>query len=305
MKTVKIALLFFILCISGCGLLCGCVSEDFWESQPAWDEMAGFILVHDFDSGLLTGKHYLHVPETNENVNWGIEAFTWGETSLVAPNLLNEFRLELSNGVMSLYGKNLTNKHFGVVRCVVGDVWNTASVPWSTPAPLLMDGTSVEIEFELLEESCNLLGSIWHDSWVMFAINLWFDSPDFPHGDSRTYHKPLVMDLVFYLSHTLYFDKAPTYPYVYKESQHAYHYQSLLGDYVINPTWTPWKINLQEHIQRAFDPSNIYINKSGTNSAPLPAEALASLRLCQVEFLLELQAGSGAASIRNFKMNIN
>jgi hypothetical protein len=58
-------------------------------------------------------------------------------------------------------------------------------------------GKNATLNIDIYRDTNSLLTP--NESWIMFAVNAWFSSPDLPvSGGDINSRKPLVIDLIFY-----------------------------------------------------------------------------------------------------------
>lgn len=244
----------------------------------------GDFAIPTFDTGNIDGSCTMLAP--NGDRSWGVEAATF---SVPEDRTIDTARF-LSNGESGyLYG--LENRgRWGFVRYIQGDVWgggNCGPIVWNTFEPVATAGRDIRIDLQVYPDTEKLFTE--NDSWIMFAVNLWFSSPDLPlEGGDLNGRKPLVMDLIL--------DHACTMPgcaYGHKESESAYHYQASVVSEAPTPgTWNPVSMDVSEHLAQAVE------------HFELPAAAAESLKLYQVEFVIELYRAEGAASIDDFVLSV-
>jgi hypothetical protein len=213
------------------------------------------------------------------DASWGVEAATYSDPE---DHTLDTARFMATGENGYLYGLETQGK-WGFVRFIQGDVWgggNCGPIPWYRFDPIATDRDELWIDLDVYRDTSNLLTT--DDSWIMFAVNLWFSSPDLPKaGGDTNGRKPLVMDLVVHHQCTIAGCAIEN-----KESETAYHYQTMVGEAPLGE-WSHVSFPLAPHIEAAlahFD---------------LPAEARPSLALYQAEFVVELHRSEGAATIDN------
>ena len=121
----------------------------------------------------------------------------------------------------------------------------------------------------------------------MFAVNVWFSSPELPVGADKTGHKPIVLDLAFYHDCNILGCEI-----VHKEDDKAFHYQVLIDETPLD-SWKSWTIDLDPYIEKALN--------HAWDSGPIDY-AQDTLKLYQLDFVIELQNTEGAAMIDNFAL---
>lgn len=217
--------------------------------------------------------------------SWGIEAATFSDP---LDRTIDTARFLATGRDGYLYGYEGKDR-WGFVRFIQGDMWggtNCGPVPWHTFPPVSTFGKEPWIDLELYRDTNELHTE--SSSWIMFAVNLWFSSPDFPkEGGDVNGRKPLVMDLV--LHHECNTSDGCTYQH--GESEHAYHYMTSVGQAPF-AEWGIFSIALAPHIENAF------------STFDLPQAARETLKLYQVEFVIELKSAEGAASIDDFVLRL-
>lgn len=211
--------------------------------------------------------------------SWGAEAATFSDPE---DHTIDTARFIGTGENGYLYGLE-TRGRWGFVRFIQGDVWgggNCGGIPWHRFDPIATAEKDLRIELDIYRDTNNLFTT--DDSWIMFAVNLWFSSPDLPDaGGDVNQRKPLVMDLVLHHECTMEGCVLEN-----KESAEAYHYQAVVDEAPLRE-WRAVSIPLASHIEAAlahFD---------------LPPAARASLALYQAEVVVELHRAEGAASIDN------
>lgn len=217
--------------------------------------------------------------------SWGIEAATFSDPD---DRTIDSARFVATGQDGYLYGMEEQGR-WGFVRYIQGDVWGGTScgpVTWHRFAPLPTAGRDIRVDIEVYRDTANLFTD--SNSWIMFAVNAWFSSPDFPlEGGDLNGRKPLVMDLA--LHHECNMDGCALR---HAESDSAYHYQSSVGQ-APPGDWGIFSIALAPHIDNAFA------------AFDLPEAARQSLRLYQLEFVIELHAAEGAATIDDFTVRLD
>src|SRR5262249_55886458 len=159
--------------------------------------------------------------------SWGIDAetFTSPDTHALAGARFLVYDRGGGNDAAYFYGKE-SDGRWGFVRYIQGDMWgggNCGPIAWHRFAPVPTHGRSVHMHLSLYRDTTQLLTS--SQSWIMFAINVWFSSPDMPKpGGDKLGRKPLVMDLAFHHECNMSGCKLRNY-----EDDSAYHYQALVG----------------------------------------------------------------------------
>jgi len=131
----------------------------------------------------------------------------------------------------------------------------------------------------------------------MPAVNLWFSSPAFPAGGDKHGRKPLVLDLA--LDHSCnipdcelrHFDDADAFHYQRFIRYKKYKDRARCND---RPGWRCYTIPLNGLIRNA-------LTRDWELSGHI-ANAGSTLRLYQLDFLIELHNAEGAASIDNVRL---
>ncbi|MGA1869873.1 MAG: Ig-like domain-containing protein [bacterium] len=231
------------------------------------------------DTGSRENECYIDAPW--DNISWGIEGSTFSDPTNHAIDM-SQFTSCGHKGY--LYGKEESGK-WGLVRYIQGDVWggtHCGPIAWNRPAPILTIEKDITLEIDIYRDINNLLSS---DSWVMFAVNIWLSSHQLPEGTDINGRKPIVMDLLFY--HDCNWSGCGIGHF---EDDDAFHYQVLIGETPYKQ-WHSWSIGLNEHIQEVLN----YQWPSGSI-----AYVKETLKLYQLEFVIELKNAEGAANIDNF-----
>jgi len=235
-----------------------------------------------FDTGNIQDQCYTDAPWGSGS--WGIEGSSFKDSSgQPPPGYIIDWShfANYSGHNVYLYGKD-ESSYWSFVRYVQGDAWggtncSPSAIPWNTPAPLDTYGKDLFIALDLYRDTSELL--IFGDSWLMFAINAWFESPELT--DAK-----IVMDLALYHDCNIAgcglesnFEENPDGPDIYR-------YQAQIGqaDY---QQWQAWWIDFSYHIQEALDYFNIEY-------------AADTLQLQQLELVIEVYNSEGAATIDNF-----
>ena len=248
------------------------------DNARTWNNNGDFELPV-IDTGNVGGQCYIYAPWGN--TSWGVEGYTFSDPE---NHTITWSRFRSSGHEGYLYGKEESGK-WGLVRYIQGDVWGGSYcgiIPWNIPSPLPIDGKNISLNMDIFRDTNSLLSS--SDSWIMFAVNIWFSSPELPGGNDISGHKPLVMDLIFY--HQCNWTGCG---YGVFEDNDAFHYQVFIGETPYG--WKSWSIPLNDYIQRALD----YQWTSGSI-----AHSKDTLKIYQIEFLIELKNSEGAATIDNF-----
>jgi hypothetical protein len=143
------------------------------------------------------------------------------------------------------------------------------------------------LEIDIYRDTNTLLTS--NNSWILFATKTWFSSPDLPKsGNDINGRKPLVIDLIFY--HSCNWTGCG---YGHFEDNDAYHYQVFV-DETPHKNWGSWSVALKDYIREALHypwPSGSIVGAEET------------LKLYQLEFVIELKNAEGAATIDNFVLS--
>jgi hypothetical protein len=263
-------------------------------TSPAtiWNTYSRFRLA-TYHTGKLSNVCFIKAPWGP--YSWGIEASTFSDP--------RNHRLEAAQfsrrptGVASLAGMD-SNSRWGFVRYVQGDIWGRShcgAIPWRVPPPLRTSGRRPVIKLDYRRDGGRLLTR--NDSWLMPAVNVWFSSPAFPPGGDKAGRKPLVMDLAFGYQCNIPGCKLGSF-----EDEYAFHYQRFIpyvryGDRARcggRPAWRCYTIPLSGMIRDA-------LRHDWRPSGPL-AGAGRSLRLYQLDVLIEFYNSRGAASIDNVRV---
>lgn len=249
----------------------------------AWNNDGDFDL-DPIDTGNIKDQCYIDALWGSNS--WGVEGSTFSDPTDYTINW-SRFAILSSDSDRQgyLHGKEESGK-WGLVRYIQGDVWggsNCGPIPWNRPEPLLTYGNDLALMIHIYRDTNILLTS--NDSWIMFAINLWFSSPDLPSGGDISEHKPLVMELIFY--HDCNWNGCGYGPF---EDDDAFHYQVFISETPYGG-WGLWSIALNDYIQEALN----YPWPSGSI-----ADAEETLELYQLEFVIELKNAVGAATIDDF-----
>ena len=223
-----------------------------------------------------------------EGPNTCITEAPWGNNSwtINAENFVNEpwtveyYHFLLENDRLYLYAKN-TGDDFGLIRVFQGDVFNghhcdSTPIPGNIPEPLSIDKNNLSIKIDFLQNINNLLTSVQpNNSWIMFGINVWLTSELLSDPDK------LVLDLV--LHHESNYGELNNF-----KDEFAYHYQVLIGETKAN-TWKTFDIDLNYYIDLALSHWSL-------------ANIKDSLKINQLEFVIEVKNAEASAQIDNFNL---
>ncbi len=280
--SLRVALGLSLALVAGCGASPGIdATNDAMSEGSAFLRDPGFELA-PFDSGNRAGECLVQAPWGNRS--WGIEASTFSDPK---DHGLDAARFVASGHQAYFYGKE-TSGRWGFVRYLQGNLWggtNCGATPWNTPEPLATYGRDITISLDVYRDRAELLS--WTGSWVMLAVNVWFSAPELPEaGGDANGRKPIVMDLIFH--HECNWPGCGYRNYV---DAAAYHYQAFI-DEAPERSWKTMSIPLQKHLQAAFQAFHI------------PEAAQRNLKLHQLEFLVELHHGEGAATFDNFRLDV-
>lgn len=240
-------------------------------SSPPWRgwNNHGDFDFRPFDTGNIHGQFFVDAPWGRDS--WGIEASSFDKDN---PNhTISGARFASWGHGVYLYGKE-NEGYWSLVRYVQGDAWGgtyTGPVPWHVPDPLSTYHKNLVLYLDTYRDTSNMLSS--SESWNMFAINIWLNSP---HLSKR-----IVLDLVFYQDCNWAGCGLAHY-----EDENAYHYQVVIGE-TPHKEWKSWKISLSDHIQHAIEEFELQ-------------DAQNSLDIHQLEYVIELKNAEGAAMINNF-----
>lgn len=240
-------------------------------SAPVWSgwNNHGDFDFRPFDTGNIQDLFFVDAPWGRDS--WGIEASSFDEDN--TEHAMSGARFASWGDGVYLYGKE-EEGHWSLVRYVQGDAWggtHEGPVPWHVPDPLSTYRKNLTLHIDTYRDTNNMLSS--SDSWNMFAINVWLNSPDLS--------KRIVLDLVFYQDCN--WDECGLAHY---EDEDAYHYQVLVGETPYQE-WKSWEISLSDHIQDALEEFDLQ-------------DAKKSLKVYQLEYVIELKNAEGAATIDNF-----
>jgi len=254
------------------------------DGRAVWNHDGDFEL-GPFDTGDIVAECTLDAPWGGDA--WGLEGSSFDSNN--PGHTIDLARFSSAGHDARLYGKEESN-YWSLVRYIQGDVWGgphggCPPITWYRPPPLATYGRDLSLEINIQRDIPDDEATLPPGGWVMFAINVWFSSPEFPVGVDANGRKPLVMDLIFY--HDCNWGGCG---YGSKESDLAYHYQAFIGQTPHGQS-TPWTIDLNEHIQQALG----YPWPSGSI-----AHAEDTLHLYQLEFVIELKRAEGEAHIDDF-----
>lgn len=282
MKSLTILLRICLLL----AVACGDVKATIWNSHGDFELPA-------MDTGNVSGQCYINDFWRNYNT-WGIEGYTLSDPeNHTAPEnhtiTWSHFKSTGHEGY--LYGKEESGK-VGLVGYVQGNVWGQSSggvgpevcgnIPWNIPSPVSINGKDISLKIKIFRDTNNLLSS---DSSIMFAVRIWFSSPDLTWGNDINGKQPLAINLIFY--HQCNWTGCG---YQIAEDNGFYYYP-VLEDETPFQNWQSYSLQLNQYIQMALDHQwklgNIAYSK-------------ATLKIYQIEFLIELKNSEGAASIDDF-----
>jgi len=236
-------------------------------SSPRWRgwNNDGDFDLQSFDTGNINGQFLVDAPWGSDS--WGIEASSFDKDN--PERTISGARFASWGNGAYLYGKE-EEGYWSLVRCVQGDAWGRA-VPWHVPNALSTYRKNLVLYLDTYRDTNNMLSS--SNSWNMFAINVWLNSPNLS--------KRIVLDLVFYQDCN--WDNCGLAHY---EDENAYHYQVVIGETPYKE-WKSWEISLSEHIQNALEEFQLQ-------------DAKKRLKIYQLEYVIELKNAEGAAMINNF-----
>jgi hypothetical protein len=294
--TRRIVVLTVILALSAIGLLQATtvqskceVTEVTLSEDGVWNSCGDFEL-ESFDTNNIQDQCYIDAPWGDSC--WGGEGSTFSDPT---DHTIDWSRFASWGHEGYLYGREESGK-WGLVRYIQGDVWggsHCGPIPWNRPTPLLTYGKDLTLEIAIYRDTNNLL--TLNDSWIMFAINVWFSSLEFPDGGDTNGRKPLVIDLIFY--HDCNWSGCG---YGHFQDNDAFHYQVFIGETPYRQ-WRSWSIPLHYHIQQAMDVQWDQYCRPGTSPCYGPIDhAEDTLKLYQLEFVIELKNADGAATIDDF-----
>jgi len=244
-------------------MLTGCTS-----APQVWNHDGDFDL-EPFEAEGIQEQLFIDAPWGDQS--WGIEGASFDKEN--PSHAISGANFISWGNEGYLYGKEEAG-YWSFVRYVQGDVWGgtyEGAVPWYVPPPLYTYNKKLVLYLDIQRDTNLFLTE--HDSWHMFAINIWLNAPDFP--------KPLVLDLIFY--HDCNWSECNWGSF---EDEDAYHYQTFIGETPYRQ-WQSWTIPLDEQIQEAL------------TTFDLAAQA-PQTKLHQLEFVIELKNAEGAAIIKNF-----
>ena len=246
--------------------------------EGSWNNDGDFE-IQAVDTGIQQKTCYNNSPWGNNS--WGLEGSTFSDQSNFT---IDNAKFISSDGNIFLYGKDESNK-WGLVKLTQGNIWggtNCGPITWYCPSPLLTYNKELVIEIDIKRELNKLLAD---ESWIMFAINVWFSSNELPSGSDINSRKPLVMDLILY--HDCNWQGCIIQNF---EDSDAFHYQTKIGETPYQKFQT-WSISLSEHITKALN----YQWDSGSIN-----HVIDSLKLYQLDFVIEVKNAEGSAIIDNF-----
>lgn len=267
--------------LAGCGAEPGVSSDDVEETPPFLRD-SSFELA-PMDTGNIADACSVLAPWGNRS--WGAEASTFSDSTTHA---IDGARFASTGHQVYFYGKEMSGR-WGFVRYVQGSMWgatNCGPIPWNVPAPLETYGHELTFELDVYRDASDRL-STFLPSWTLVAINLWFSTPDMPEpGRDKNRRKPLVMDLAVYNDCNWPFCGLRNFT-----DDDAYHYQAQVGEAPLN-AWGHISFTLSEHLAKAIE------------AFDLPEAAARTMKLYQVEFLIELHHAEASASFDNFRLEV-
>lgn len=240
--------------------------------------------------------------------SWGIEAANFTPNN-AQRNAISWFRFRKAPAGVYLYGQELSGK-WSYVRYVQGDAWggtHCGDAPsWYIFQPVPVVETPLQVELDFLLDTHTLVTD--DNSWLMFAVNLWFRSPairsnDLTQANQVHGNKPLVVDFVLHHECNLESDCGLRF----FESDTAFHYMIPIDpDYSFENGMRRYIFGVNEHIREAVEATYLPECETTECLGEIPDEALNSLELMQFEFVTELFNAEGAAVIDNFFLkNLN
>ncbi len=235
-----------------------------------WNNHGDFDL-RPFDTGDISDQFFVDAPWGSDS--WGIEASSFDKNN--TEHTISGARFASWGNGVYLYGKE-EEGYWSLVRYVQGDSWGgtyTGAVPWHVPDALSTYRKNLVLYLDTYRDTTNMFTS--SESWNMFAINIWLNSPDLS--------KRIVLDLVFYQDCN--WDNCGLAHY---EDEHAYHYQVIIGETPYKE-WKSWEISLSEHVENAIEEFELQ-------------DAKKSLKIDQLEYVIELKNAEGASMINNFSL---
>jgi hypothetical protein len=228
------------------------------------------------------------IDKCTQRAQWG--ATSWGMTgeTFATPYTLASARFTTKDGQAYLYGKE-DDGRFGAVTFVQGDVWGHGNcadaIPWNVFTPVAMAGRDARVQVRVFRDTDNLLPG--PEGWLLMGVSAWFSSPDLPvAGGDVNGKKPLVLDLAVH--HECTGTDCALEPF---DGDGVYYYQTLAKQSA-SKAWTSVDLDLSTYLEEAI--AHFHLEA-----------AAASMKLYQLEFVIEVQNAEGAASIDDFKLIVN
>lgn len=223
---------------------------------------------------------------------WGINGYSWTQDGKI--HSIESCRFYSDGYTLSLYGKEVEGK-YGTVACIQGDVWSWNS-DWNQPPPMIYQGESTILIYfkRMLNEPED-----HPKSRIMFAIDVWLTSPLLENKITGA-PKRLVLDLIFHVGGNDNVVKSFEDPDSMGDHS-CFHYQHNLAEEfgeAPHQNWKIYKIPLSRYIQQALE--NDWKHWDGSPASGPITYAVNSLRIVQVEFLIEIVHAEAEASIDNF-----
>ncbi len=218
---------------------------------------------------------------------WGIEAGSFQDSSGRATDRrLDAFRFTTDQNVGYLYARDAQSR-WGLARYVQGTAWGGSlcgsPITWNWPAP--MDVTSGDAPITLnVQHSIDTRTLLTDDnSWLMFAVNMWFNSEDAP--------KRLVVDIVLSQECNL----SPDCGIRNFESDDAFHYMTrVIPQENASEENVTATVDVRQLIQDARNAT--YLDETN-RPASGPTFNAQTLTLQQLEYVIEVYNAEGAAAV--------
>ncbi len=250
---------------------------------PTWNIIPDFALLNadtQGESTCVTGAPW-------GSGAWGIEAGSFQDaTGRATDRRIEAFRFVTNQRSGYLYARDGQSR-WALARYIQGTAWPGslcgAPIPWRVPPPVNVTrgDTPITLDIQHTIDTHNLLTD--DDSWLMFAVNMWFNSDDAP--------KRLVVDIV--LSHECNFD--PLCRIRNFESDDAFHYMTrVVPQANALDADTAVTVDVRQVVQDALNAT--YLNESD-GGALGPSYNAQTLNLVQLEYVIEVYNAEGAASV--------
>lgn len=236
--------------------------------------------------------------------SWGLEAGVFNSTR----RTLDAARIQQFGDALYLYGSHEgyatapnAPHELGLVRVLQGNVWQgnglcDTPISWHVPAPLPIADNALPLEVRYSLDTLAPLTA--RNSWIMIAVNIWLSSPHLPAGDDLNRQKPLVLDLVLY-----HHCNAPGCGLEHFEDEAGYHYQTLVtGNEPLRFAPMNWQADLRPIILAALDADYTCREEPCEGMPAALRENLDTLRLHQLEFVIELRNATAAALLHSLAL---